>query len=197
MIFDRGIAERLILRKMFGGLPSNYTPLVGITIANTRFVITDFYLTGDDTLKFSFKTEGNGNIIGCYDSNDTTKSYSFYATTSSTGKYLRYDGGTYSSYSLANKQYDVVISPTGSSGVITPSTWEPKSFTALVPLSIGATSPTGVATSGTSFYGPIEVVGRAKFIPCLDEDNDVCYYDLYSKTAFYTDDQTKVTAITE
>lgn len=197
MIFDRGITERLLLKKMFGGLPTGYTKIAGITIANTRFVITDFYLTGADTLKFSFKTSSSGNIIGGYDSGDTTKSYSFYATTSASGKYLRYDGGTYSSYSANNKKYDVVITPTGSSGVETPSQWEEKDFTTVVPLSIGATSPTGTPTTGASFYGDIEVAGRLTLIPCIDDEDKVCYYDTYSKNTYYPDDQSKVTAITE
>lgn len=169
------------------GLPEGYTKLAGITYESaTYYKITDFLLTGADTMKFSFTATKACNVIGCYTTTSAQTNYSMYASTSSGAKYMRYNGGTYNSQIVANKKYDVVITPTGATGLDQTSTWEQKDFTCESDLCIGTTSPSASSAKldGT-LYGDIVVEGRLHLVPCKrDSDNVVGYYDLKSKT-FY------------
>lgn len=187
-----------LLLVAFGGvgdaLPAGYKRLIGLTFNNNAYYqITGFKMHGDDTLRFSFQTplEADGgaacNVLGAYDgASGVLTNYSLYIGNASGAKYLRYDGGTYSSQVVFGDRYDVVITPTGSQGMLVDSTWEEKEFTSVVDLHIGITS--GLATSAKmigDIIGPVIVDGRAKLIPCERQADSVLgYYDTYSET-FY------------
>lgn len=169
-----------------GGLPAEYRALAGITMnADTYYAITDFRLRGRDTLRFSFSANKSCNVLGCYTSTSAQTNYSLYATTSS-GRYLRYDGGTYNSAVNAGERYDVEITPTGVTGLKADSTWEPEDFTAVADFLIGATSASASSSKlDGKFFGNIEVPGRLKLIPCERiADGEIGYWDQYKKV-FY------------
>lgn len=169
-----------------GGLPEDYRALAGITMnADTYYVITDFRLRGRDTLRFSFSANKACNVLGCYTSTSAETNYSLYATTSS-GRYLRYDGGTYNSAVNAGERYDVEITSTGTTGFKTDSTWEAKDFTTESDFLVGATSVSASSSKmDGSFFGNIEVAGRLKLIPCERiADGVIGYYD-QRKKVFY------------
>ena len=150
------------------------------------FVITDFRLKGSDTLRFSFSATKACNVLGCYTDNDAQTNYSMYATTTSGGKYIRYNGGTANSYIVANERYDMVITPTGATGLPTVSTWTQKDFDCVSDFCVGTTSPsaTSAKLSGT-LYGDVIVDGRLHLVPVKRDSDDVIgYYDLENDT-FY------------
>ena len=182
--------KKLIFQKatsLRAKLPSGYTKLAGITMNNgPYFVITDFKLKGSDTLRFSFSATDACNILGCYTNSTAQTNYSLYVGLS-TAKYMRYNGGTYDSAIVTGVKYNVVMSPTGSTGLPTSSTWEAKDFTAASDMCVGTTSTgaTSAKLKGT-LYGDIVVDGRLRLIPCKrDSDDEIGYYDTVSKT-FYT-----------
>ena len=164
-------------------LPAGYCRLSGIIMNDdTYYSIDGFRLKGNDTLKVSFTANKACNILGCYTTADADDNYSIFASTSSGAKYLRYNGGTYLSAITANKRYDITITPTGATGFGSTSKWEQKDFTSSTDMLIGSTSvnATSAKMSGT-IHGSIEVVGRAKFIPCKRiADGVIGYYDTYS-----------------
>ena len=176
-----------LFAKKFPDLPVGYQRLAGIQMdASTYYAITDFKLTGGDTLRFAFSANRACNVLGCYTTTTASTNYSLYATTTAGGKYLRYDGGTYNSVVDTGERYDVVITPTGSNGMKNDETWTAKDFTAVSDLLIGSTSvgATSAKLDG-AMYGNIEVDGKLKLIPCKRiSDNAIGYYDAYSKT-FY------------
>lgn len=165
-------------------LPEEYTKLLGITMHDdTYYTIDGFRLKGSDTVKISFTANKACNVFGAYTTANAEDNYSIFASTSANAKYLRYNGGTYLSHIVAEKRYDIVITPTGCTGFEKESTWSQKSFTASVDMLIGSTSvsATSAKMDGT-IHGSIEVAGRAKFIPCKRlSDGVVGYYDTYSK----------------
>lgn len=172
-------------------LPDGYKKVHSLTMNNDCYYqITDFFLKGSDTLRFSATITATCNVIGSYSGSAGGNNYSLYATTSG-GSYLRYYSGTYNSKMLANKRYNITITPTGSHGMEIESTWDEVDFTSIKDFCIGATSPTVTTSSkfrGT-FYGNITVEDadglRFKGIPCIRESDDVAgYYDTVSKT-FY------------
>ena len=168
-------------------LPSAYSEVKGFTMNNNcYFTITNFKMQGSDTLRFSFAATDACNVIGCYTNGTATTNYSMYVGTTDSAKYLRYNGGTYSSYIVSGKRYDVKITPTGSVGVESPETWTAKTFTAVSDLCVGTTS-TGATSAKLigSLYGPIIVDGRLRLIPCKrTSDNKLGYYDTVGGT-FY------------
>lgn len=171
-------------------LPDGYKRVLGFDFSsNCYYVIDNFKLTSNDTVKFSFSVDKACNVFGCYTTTDATTNYSLYMTTSTNGKYLRYGSGTYASYIASSnfgKRYDVVITPTGSQGMPTNDTWEKGSFTCVSDLCIGTTSPgaTSAKLDGC-IYGDFIVVGKLKLIPCERiSDGVLGYYDKYSET-FY------------
>ena len=186
------LTDALFYKKIMGDggggeLPDGYRKVKGFEMNNDcYFKITDFYLTGADTLKFSFSMTATCNVIGSYSGSATGNNYSLYATTSSTGKYLRYKSGAYNSYADTDKVYNVVISPTGTQGMETNSTWSQLDFTCTEEFYVGTTSPSSSSAKlKGSLYGNIEVVGRLKLIPCERlEDNVLGYYDAIGET-FY------------
>lgn len=166
-----------------GNVPSGYRQLTGITYNGQVWYETDLYLMGSDTLKVSFKATKACNLLGCYTTTSAQDNYSIYLSTTSGAKYLRYNGGTYSSYIVTNTQYNLVVTPTGSTGFPTSSTWTQKTFTAPSLMMIGTTSrgATSAKMTGT-IYGNIEVVGRALYIPVQrTSDNAIGYFELYSE----------------
>ena len=169
-------------------LPTGYRRILGMAMNNDCFYQTTTYPRGSDTLKFSFKctqAQPACNVIGCYTTSSAQDNLSLYVGyTQSTAKYLRYDGGTYSSWVIADKRYDVQITPTGSIGMEQEDTWTEKTFTCSAPLCIGITGAT--ATSAKligELYGNVELVGVAKFIPCERiSDGEIGYYDVVNET---------------
>ena len=170
-------------------LPSAYKRVTGFTMNNDcYFQITGFYLKGSDTLRFSFtQTTNSVNVLGCFTSSSDTDNYSLFAGTNSNAKYLRYNGGTYSSTIALNKKYDVVITPTGATGLEQSSSWTAQSFTSAADFCIGTSSP---SVSSSKFigtlHGEIVVDGRARFIPCERISDSVLGYYEYESGTFYT-----------
>lgn len=181
---------------MRNALPKGYTRIKGLTMNdNCYYAITDFRLTGADILRFSFSATTNCNVIGAYTTATAQTNYSLYVSTSSGSKYMRYNGGTYDSTISTDTRYDVVMKPTGTTGISTV-TWTQKDFTCVSDLLVGTTS-TGATSAKLkgSLYGNIEVEGRLKLVPCTrDSDSVVGYYDLYTHT-FYAPIGTNPTVV--
>ena len=172
-------------------LPEGYKKVKSLTMDNDCYYeITDFYLKGSDTIKFACSITNACNIIGAYSGSGSGANYSVYGTTIG-GSYLRYYSGTYNSKFVANKRYDITLTPTGSHGMDIESTWDELEFTSTRQFCIGTTAAnitTSARMRGT-FYGNIIVEDtdglRFKGIPCVREADDVPgYYDVVSET-FY------------
>lgn len=163
-------------------LPAGYKRLTGLKLESARFV-TDIILTGASTLRFSASGR-SGNWIGSFSSSSADDNYSFYATTNSGGKYLRYDGETYNSSIVNDTRYDIAITPTGITGNRTPSTWVQADFVCSEPLCIGAISPTQTPGQEVTFYSSI-FADDAEIIPCERESDGVLGY--FANGAFLTD----------
>ena len=182
--------EALFVKKLSGGgsgLPDAYEAVKGFSMDNDcYFQIDDFYLYGSDTLKFSCSITAACNVIGAYSGSGSGANYSLYGTTIG-GSYLRYYSGTYNSKMVADKRYDITLTPTGSHGMELDTTWNEIEFTTTRPFCIGTTAA-NITTSARmkgSFFGHIIVKGRAVFIPCKRKsDNVYGYYEKYSDT-FY------------
>ena len=195
-----GIEKAYIGSTQVYGVPSAYRKLTGITFgAGTYYAITGFRLKGSDTVRISFSVTKACNVLGCYTTTSASTNYSLYVSTSSGSKYLRYDGQTYNSYfpsNALNTRKDVVISPTGSSGMPTNETWTERTFTAESDFCIGTTSA-GATSSKLSgnVWGDVVVDGRFRGIPVERiSDSKRGYYDLYTDT-FYEPIGTNPTAI--
>lgn len=171
-------------------LPVGYRRVLGYECDNNvRWQITDFHLRGSDTVRISFSIDAACNVFGCYQGQNANDNYDLYASTSSGAKYLRYGNGTYLSYfSSANlgQRFDVVFSPTGTTGMPQDSTWTPMTFEAENDFLVGATTLTGSSSKlKGNLYGNIIVDGRLKLIPCERVSDGVLgYFDTYSQT-FY------------
>ncbi len=171
-------------------LPSGYERQIGFVFAAaTYYLIQDFHLRGSDTVRFSFSADKACNVFGCYTTNSAADNYSLYASTSSGGKYLRYDGTTYNSYipsAQIGERIDAVITPTGTTGMPTDSVITPAEFEATADLCIGTTSTSASSSKlDGNIWGNFEVDGRLTLIPCKRLSDDALgYYDLDSDT-FY------------
>ena len=171
-------------------LPSEYRRVKGLKFNNNcYFQIEDFRLTGADTVRFSLVVRGACNVFGSYTTAQATDNYSLYTSNSSTAKYMRYNGGAYASGILTAEygtQYDVEITPTGSSGLPRNDTWSEQEFECSTDMCIGTTSPSATSSKLVGdLIGVFEVVDRFYGIPCERlEDNVLGYYDYYSST-FY------------
>lgn len=198
------LKKLLWLRKVTGGssLPAEYREVLGFTYAaNTYYQITNFKMYGTYTTRVSFMCTEDPparNVLGAQSSNPdaTTNNYSLHVG-SSAAKLLRYNGGTYSSYVLPNKRYDVVITPTGSLGLEVDSTWAKKSFRSEYAMCVGATSTSSTRKFVGSIYGHIVIDGYLNLIPCERlSDHVLGYYDTVNET-FYEpigDPPTEITA---
>lgn len=173
-----------------GNLPSGYKKVLGFTFDNNVYYpITGFKMRGSDTLRFSFKCSMQTpacNVLGAYDGTSAQTNYSLYLGNSASAKYLRYNGGTYRSDADSGTRYDVVITPTGSTGMKSDSTWTEKTFESTGDLCIGTTSPSASSAKMVGdIIGNVVVDGRLKLIPCERlSDNVLGYYDAVSGT-FY------------
>lgn len=166
-------------------LPAGYNRVLGFSMKNNAYwEIPNFPMNGSDTLRFSFEATDACNVIGAYSGSASGNNYSLYVSQSS--NYLRYKNGAYNSTVDFDTRYDVEITPTGSSGMKVDSTWTAQTFTTPTNFCIGTTSVTASSAKlKGNLYGNIEVVGRAKFIPCERiSDNVLGYYDLIGET-FY------------
>ena len=186
------IKKLIWLHAINGGdnLPSVYKKVLGFTFNNdVYYPITGFKMRGSDTLRFSFKCSMQTpacNVLGAYDGSAAQSNYSLYLGNSTSAKYLRYNGGTYRSDADSDTQYNVVITPTGSTGMKSDSTWTEKTFESTGDLCIGTTSPTATSSKMVGdIIGNVVVDGRLKLIPCERlSDNVLGYYDAVSGT-FY------------
>ena len=170
-------------------LPTPYRRILGMTMNDDCYYeITGFKMNGSDTLRFSFTRTGSSacNVIGAYDGTSAQTNYSLYAGATSSANYLRYNGGTYNSYAIAKKKYDVVMTPTGSDGMETGSTWTTKTFTSTGNLCVGTTSPSATSSKMVgSIHGSVVVDDRLELIPCERvSDGEIGYYDTYTETFF-------------
>lgn len=169
------------------GLPLAYRRLTGIQFDGNVYYDTDMYLLGSDTLKFAFSATIACNVLGCYTNSSASTNYSLYVGTSSSSKYLRYNGGTYDSSITAGTRYDVTITPTGSDGMKVDSSWTEKSFTSASSLMIGTTSTGATSAKLTgNMYGDIEVVGRELIMPCERISDGAIGYWMQSAKTFLT-----------
>lgn len=163
-----------------------YQRVLGFSLNdNCYWKFTNFKLNGSDTLRFSFSATTSCNVIGAYSGSATGNNYSLYVATAS-GNYLRYKGGAYNSTIDADTRYDVVITPTGTTGMKTDSTWSALEFTTSTDFCVGTTSTnTTSAKMKGSLYGDIIVDGRLHLVPCERVSDGVLgYYDKIGKT-FY------------
>lgn len=166
-------------------LPVGYNRVLGFSMKNNAYwEIPNFPMNGSDTIRFSFEATDACNVIGAYSGSASGNNYSLYVSQSS--NYLRYKNGAYNSTVDFDTRYDVEITPTGSSGMKVDSTWTAQTFTTPTNFCIGTTSVSASSAKlKGNLYGNIEVVGRAKFIPCERiSDNVLGYYDLIGET-FY------------
>jgi len=173
-----------------GGLPSEYKRVLGYRCNNNAmWKITDFKLRGSDTVRISFSVTAACNVFGCYQGTDADDNYDLYASTSSGAKYFRYGNGTYLSYwspTNIDKRFDVVFTPTGTSGMPQDSTWSEMTFESANDMLIGSTalSSTSAKLKG-DIYGDIIVDGRLHLIPCERVSDEVLgWYDTHSGTFF-------------
>ena len=171
-------------------LPVGYRRVLGYACDNdVLWQITDFHLRGSDTVRISFSINAPCNVFGCYQGTSADDNYDLYASTASGAKYLRYGGGTYLSYFSSadlGQRFDVVFSPTGTTGMPQDSTWAPQTFESANDFLVGSTSLTGSSSKlKGNLYGNIIVDGRLKLIPCERVSDGVLgYFDTYSQT-FY------------
>ena len=165
-------------------VPAEYMRLTGIVFDAKVYYEAPFKLEGSDTLRFSFSITKACNVIGCYSTNTSDNNYSLYASGSTVAKYMRYNGGSYSSFVSLDTRYDVEVTPTGITGLQKDSTWEQKDFIADDNMLIGSTAVSASSSKldGT-LYGNVEVVGKGIFVPVERvSDGAIGYYDLISES---------------
>lgn len=168
-------------------LPTGYKRVQGFSVNDDCYWrLTDFKLNGSDTLRFAFSVTAACNVIGAYSGSASGNNLSLYVAISGTGKYLRYKDGAYNSVIDTDTRYDVAITPTGSVGMKTDSTWDELSFTTTTDFCIGTTSTsTSSAKLKGSLFGNITVDGRLDLVPCERiSDGVLGYYDLVGES-FY------------
>ena len=165
-------------------VPDGYKRLTGVHFDGDVFYDTGMRLYGSDTLRFAFSATKSCNVLGCYTSASAQTNYSLYVSTSSSAKYTRYNGGTYNSYIQTNKLYEVELSPTGTKGMQTNSTWTEKTFTTESTLLIGSTSVGATSAKLTGdFVGDFEIENRAYWVPYQKiSDNSVVYINVMDGT---------------
>lgn len=179
------------LRMVDDELPDGYKRVLGFRCNNNAmWQIADFHLRGSDTVRASFSVSAACNVFGCYQGTDATDNYDLYVSTTSGSKYLRYGNGTYLSYwSAANldQRFDVVFTPTGTTGMPQDSTWTEATFESANDLLIGSTTTTGTSSKlKGNLYGDFIVENggaeRLHLVPCERlSDNALGYYDLVGK----------------
>lgn len=171
-------------------LPEGYQRQIGFEFAaNAYFRIPGFHLRGSDTVRISFSVDKACNVFGCYTDTSSADNYSLYSSTAAGAKYLRYDGETYNS-SIPSSQFgnrlDVVITPTGTTGMPTDSVITPATFESVADLCIGTTSQSASSSKlDGCIWGNFEVDNRLTLIPVKRlSDNVLGYYDPDSDTLY-------------
>lgn len=168
-------------------LPDGYTEIAGITMNDgVYYEIEDFKLKGSDTIKFSFLATASCNVIGAYSGSAGGNNFSLYVAVGGAGNYLRYKDGAYNSSIDADTWYDVTLTPTGSIGMKTDSTWTEKDFEATTNLCVGTTkTDASSAKLKGALRGHVVVEGRLLLIPCKrTSDSAIGYYSPQMET-FY------------
>ena len=163
-------------------LPVEYRRLQDIIFDGDTYYISDYHLTGADTVSFIMNATDSGrNVLGCYSGSSSGNNLSFYVNTGSAGNYVRYKDSLYRPV-LNNSDLGIdkalSITPTGTVGFATNSTWSPLEFTCTEEFYIGwlanATSPKFMG----SFKGTISIANNRDFIPCERvSDGEIGYYD--------------------
>jgi hypothetical protein len=99
---------------------------------------------------------------------------------------MRYNGNSYNSKAVQNKTYDVVMTPTGSSGMEVDSTWTEKTFESSGDFCVGTTSPTATSSKMVGdIIGSVIIDGRLELVPVERvSDHVLGYYDIISRV-FY------------
>ena len=171
-------------------LPYGYKRIAGIVYDKGVYYDTGIRLTGADTIHFSFEVNESCNVLGCFTSSAASTNYSYYATSVHDGKYIRYNGNSYYSYTQTHKRYDVTISPTGSTGCERNSTWSKKTFTAVSNLYIGTTwTGTEYPYLNGIMYDSIVINlgsgGEINIIPAQTASDDIGYYILEQNRFLY------------
>lgn len=185
------VGDRVVSKAFYGDrlmwqedLPVFYTRIGGITFDGDIYYITEQELTGADTLKFTYEATGSAgcNVIGSYKSTaSSSHNRSFYHAGSA---YIRYYNGLYRASFNYNTKYEVSFGPTSfvANGT-TKASWATKTYACEDPMYIGMLPNSASASLTGSFYGNIEVVGKAVFIPCIRNiDNAIGYYDMARQT---------------
>ena len=183
--------RRIIMNTRPSELPGQYTRIAGIVFDGNSWFVTDYHMQGSDTLDFTYLATANGNVLGTYTATTSDDNYSYYHTNASTGSYIRYDG-TLKRYKVSHDQdFHLVMMPDGCTvNGTTAATWTAQSFTSEEPLWIGMLPNSTAASLKGRLVGEIIVPGRFKAIPCKRKaDNEIGYYDPYSKT-FYVNQGT-------
>ena len=182
------------LRMVDDELPAGYKRVLGYSCNdNAMWQITGFKLKGSDTVRISFSVTAACNVFGCYQGTSATDNYDLYASITSGSKYFRYGSGTYLSYfsnDNLNKRFDVVYTPTGSSGMPDDSTWSALTFESANDLLLGSTTIIGTSAKlKGKLFGDFVVENggaeRLHLVPCeRASDNVLGYYDLVGEV-FY------------
>ena len=165
-------------------VPSGYTELAGITCNNNAYYNTGLYLESTDIIKFSYLATATCYVLGALNATDATDNFTMYHV--SNGKaYVRYGNLANRVQDTNNVKYNIVVTPTGITGLDEQKTWSQQTFTTSYPLYIGWSPNTTQAKLKGTLYGEIEVVGKAKYVPVeRDSDGAIGYYDVYSDTFF-------------
>ena len=177
-----GVDKVLVGNRLVWLSPDKYRKLTGIHFDGNVYYDTGMKLYGSDTLQFSFRATKACNVLGCYTSGTAQTNYSLYVTTTSSGKYLRYNGSTYNSYIATNTRYNVTITPTGSSGMRVDKKKKKKTFESDSEMLIGTTSYEATSAKFTGdMYDTVKVIGRAFWEPYERvSDGEIIYVDMYT-----------------
>lgn len=166
-------------------LPEEYKRVIGFTFSNNCYFTIPYNLAGFKTVRFTMKPNGACNVFGSYTTAQASNNYSLYLTSTTSGKYLRYNGGTYASGFSASDfgvEYNVEITPTGSTGLPRNDTWTEQTFECETDMYIGTTSPSSTSSKfNGDLIGVFEVEGSAYLIPCERiADGVLGYFDAYN-----------------
>lgn len=176
-------AEKVLVGGHLVWLSSDrYRKLTGIHYDGAVVYDTGMKLYGYDSLKFSFSATKACNVLGCYTDAGSQTNFSLYVSTSSSAKYMRYNGGAYNSYIATNTRYDVIVTPTGTRGMRVDSSWTAKTFVSDSDMLIGSTSYGATSSKFTgNMYGAVIIPGRAYWQPYERiADGKIIYVDMIS-----------------
>ena len=164
-------------------LPEEYKRVIGFSFNNNCYFTIPHNLAGFNTVRFTMKPNGTCNVFGSYTTAQASNNYSLYLSSTSSGKYLRYNGGTYASgFSVSDfgVEYNVEITPTGSTGLPRNDTWTEQEFWCSTDMYIGTTSPSSTSSKfNGDLIGAFEVENSVYLIPCERiADGVLGYFDI-------------------